>query len=157
MTPPERTGVHVELYARETLPSSVRGRRNHVRTRLASLSSDGAIASFDVTTWPKRIPREGANPAARDCYVSFEAWAADRDVRLTPFFDTRTCYSKATGDCGDWVIFPALCLTVSENDSLRAVYPHMDGDTDRSVQSGLDALTEQDTGRADRPERNAAN
>lgn len=153
MTPSERTGVHVELYARETLPSPARGRREHVEARLTELSAGGAIASFDVATWPKRVPCGGdADPEVRDRYLAFEAWAGERDVRLTPFFGARECYSMATGDRGNWVVLPALCLAVYEDESLRAVYPHTDGDTYRSVLSGLRSL-ETD---ADRESRDAA-
>lgn len=143
MTPPERTGTHVELYHRETLPTPAQGRREQVEARLAALESAGAIAGYDVATWPKRVPCDGtADPAVRDRYLAFATWAAEGDVRLTPFFGTRECYSMATGDRGDWVVLPALCLAVYEGDRLTSVYPHADGDTYRSVLFGLQTLAE---------------
>lgn len=146
MTPSERTGVDVELYARETLPSPARSRCERVEARLADLSADGEIASFDVATWPKRIPCRGdADPAVRDRYLAFEAWASECGVRLTPFFGTRECYSASTGERGDWVVLPVLCLAVYGDDGLDAVYPHADGGTCRSVVDGLDSLAQPDS------------
>jgi hypothetical protein len=146
MTPTERTGVHVELYARERLPSPVAGRRERIEARLAELSAEEGIASFDVRTWPKRIPCDGgADPEVRDRYLAFESWATREDARLTPFFGTRECYSMATGERGDWIVLPALCLAVYEDGSLEAVYPHTEGNTYRSVLSGIQSLADPDS------------
>lgn len=146
MTPSERTrGTYVELYGRETLPPPAATRRERLEARLTDLSSEGALAGFDVSTWPKRVPHDGdddADAAVRDRYLAFTAWAVEQGVRLTPFFDTRECYSMATGERGEWVVLPALCLAVYEDGDLAAVYPHADGDTYRSVQSGLRSLEE---------------
>jgi hypothetical protein len=139
MTPSERTrGTYVECFGRADLPAPAAGRRDHIEARLTELSSAGVVESFDVASWPKRMPADGSGDAdMRDRYLSFAAWARENDVRLTPFFGTRECYSMATGERGDWVVFPALALAVYEDGDLAAVYPHADGDTYRSVLSGL--------------------
>jgi len=144
MTPSERTGgTRVELFGRADLPTPAASRHDRVAQRLAALASAGAVAEFGVSTWPKRVPRDGAADAAtRDRYLAFAAWARDSGVRLTPFFGTRECYSMETGERGEWLVLPALCLAVYEDGELTAVYPHADGDTYRSVLSGLQALEE---------------
>lgn len=142
MTPPARTrGTRVELYGRETLPTPARGRREQVADRLAALVDAGAIAACDVFTWPKRIPRSaGGDATARDRYLAVETWAMEAGVSLGPGFQTRECYSMETGERGDWVVLPALCLVVYEDDQIAAVYPHGDGDTTRSVLDGIASL-----------------
>jgi len=139
MTPTERTrGTHVELFGRDSLPKPASGRRERIEGRLADLSSAGVIAAFDGDTWPKRVPCDGSAEASiRDRYLAFTAWAERNGVRLTPFFGTRECYCMETGERGEWLVLPALCLAVYEDGDLTAVFPHADGDTYRSVASGL--------------------
>lgn len=144
MTPAERTrGTVVELYGRDDLPAPARGRRDRVAAHLAELESAGTIAGFDVRWWPKRLPRDGTGTReVRDRYLAFADWAEDRGVSLAPFFGTRKCYSTATGERGEWVVLPALCLAVYGDGDLTAVYPHANGDAYRSVLSGLRYLAE---------------
>jgi hypothetical protein len=159
MTPPERTrGTRVELLARAELPTPAAGQRDHLVDRLADLASDGVLAEFDVSAWPKRMRRDGtADATTRDRYLAFSAWARDRSVRLTPFFGTRECYSMETGERGEWVVLPVLCLAIHEDGDLAAVYPHADGDTYRSVLSGVKSLEDRtDAGSSDLPPLPAA-
>lgn len=142
MTPSERTrGTRVELFGRESLPKPAAGRHERVASRLDALASAGAIGSVEVRRWPKRLPCDGsADASVRDQYLAYVAWAEENGVSLTPFFNTRECYSMETGERGQWVVLPALCLAVYEDGDLSAVYPHADGDTYRSVASGLRSL-----------------
>lgn len=138
-------GTRARLHVRETLPQPVRHRRQRVADRLSALVAEGALREFDVVTWDKRIPADGSgDPELRDTYLSFEAWAEERDVSLAPFFQTRECYSWETGERGTWVVLPALCLSVHEDGDLTAVYPHRDGDTYHSVWTGIESLEETD-------------
>ena len=152
MTPTERhRGTRVELYGRETLPPPAAERRDHVAETLRALERQELIDECTVSAWPKRIEcASAADPDARDLYLSFQSWAEDNQVRLTPFFQTRECYSMETGDRGDWVVFPAICLAVYEGDDLVSVYPHADGDTYRSVLTGLESLVDDDDSDEDR-------
>jgi hypothetical protein len=135
------SGTRARLHVRETLPSPVRYRREQVTDRLSALVADGALAEFDVVTWDKRIPADGSGDRElRDTYLALEDWAQDRDVSLAPFFATRECYSWETGERGTWVVLPALCLSVYEDDELTSVYPHRNGDTYHSVWSGIESL-----------------
>jgi hypothetical protein len=156
MTPTERTRVtRVELYGRETLPRPAQSRRSAVVDRLEALSAAGHIAAFDVSSWPKRVPCTGPHCEARDRYRAFSAWADEYGVDLAPFFQTRECYSMVTGERGEWVVLPALCLAAYDGDDLVAVYPHTDVDSYESVGSALDWLEgpadSTDTGRDSLP------
>lgn len=134
-------GTRARLHVRETLPAPVRGRRERVTDSLSALVSAGTLAEYDVVPWDKRIPADGSgDPGTRDTYLAFSAWADERGVSLTPFFETRECYSWETGERGTWVVLPALCLSVYGDDELVAVYPHRDGDTYESVWTGIDSL-----------------
>ena len=139
--PQTTCGTRARLYVRETLPAPVRGRRERVTDRLSALVADGALARYDVDVWDKRIPADGSgDPETQDAYLACSTWAAEAGVSLSPFFETRECYSWQTGERGTWVVLPALCLSVYEDDELVAVYPHRDGDTYESVWSGIDSL-----------------
>jgi hypothetical protein len=134
-------GTRARLHVRETLPDPVRGRRERVTDRLSALVADGALAEYDVVSWDKRIPADGSgDPETQDAYLAFSEWAKAEEVSLSPFFETRECYSWQTGERGTWVVLPALCLSVYEDDELVAVYPHRDGDTYESVWSGIESL-----------------
>jgi hypothetical protein len=134
-------GTRARLHVRETLPYPVRGRRERVADELSALVAAGTLAEFDVVTWDKRIPADGSgDPELRDTYLAFETWAEDRGVSLSPFFETRECYSWGTGERGTWMVLPALCLAVYEDGELESVYPHRDGDTYHSVWAGIDSL-----------------
>ncbi|MEF8883729.1 MAG: HTH domain-containing protein [Haloarculaceae archaeon] len=134
-------GTRARLHVRETLPTPVRGRRERVTDRLSALVADGSLAEFDVVPWDKRIPCDGSgDPETRDAYLAFSGWADSEDVSLSPFFETRECYSWETGERGTWVVLPALCLSVYEGDDLAAVYPHRDGDSYESVWTGIESL-----------------
>lgn len=150
MPQPDRPrGTRVALYGRATLPPPARDRRDRLAERLSGLVAAGSVDGLEEETWPKRIPRdEAADARARDRYLAFESWARDAEVSLAPFFGTRTCYSTATGDRGEWVVFPALCLAVHEDGELTGVYPHADGEENRTVGDGVDALAGGDDGTA---------
>ncbi|PSQ45748.1 hypothetical protein BRD17_00860, partial [Halobacteriales archaeon SW_7_68_16] len=140
-----------------TLPKPASGRRDRLRERLCDLAAGSTVEEFDVSTWPKRVPRDGScDPAVRDRYLEFAAWARDNGVRLSPFFGTRECYSMETGERGEWVVLPALCLAVYEDGDLSAVYPHADGDTYHSVLSGLRHLETAATEATESPAPSAA-
>ena len=143
-------GTRARLHVRETLPAPVRGRRERVTDRLSALVAGGTLAEYDVVPWDKRIPADGSgDPDTQDTYLAFCAWAEERGVGLSPFFEARECYSWETGERGTWVVLPALCLSVYEDGELVAVYPHRDGDTYQSVWTGIDSL---ETERESKPE-----
>jgi len=134
-------GTRARLHVRETLPTPVRGRRERVTDRLSTLVAEGALAEYEAETWDKRIPADGSGDRdTQDAYLAYSQWAEEAGVSLSPFFETRECYSWQTGERGTWMVLPALCLSVYEDDELVAVYPHRDGDTYESVWSGIDSL-----------------
>lgn len=140
MPEPTPTGTRrIELYVREDLPEPTRERAGSLRTELEALVADDTVASVSINSWEKRTRIDSSDDAAP--YVSFREWAGRVEVTLSPFFDSRTCYSVETGYRHEYRVRPAFCMAVYEDDDLLAVYPHR-GERTRSVMDGIEALRE---------------
>jgi hypothetical protein len=48
--------------------------------------------------------------------------------------------APATSGWRDWLVTPAICLAVYEDDELSVVYPHTDGPETYTVENGLEML-----------------
>lgn len=135
-----------ELYVRSDLPTPAQRCRTTIRSRLEDLVESGAIAAFSVTSWAKRVPLEasdGTGEFERARHDEFAAWAREHGVRLTPFFDTRECYSTVTGERRPELVLPAACLALYDaDDELVGVAPYADGPETVTVHDCLRALAE---------------
>ena len=132
-------GTRVELYARSSLPEVASRRRDEVAGRLKQLTEDGHVDDVAIRTWDKKVPLSGDYDEL-DEYEQFRNWADETGVVLEPFFDTRSCYSMESGERGEWLVLPALCLAVYRDGDLDAVYPHSTNDGSRSVLDCLHAI-----------------
>jgi len=137
-----------ELFVRESLPTPSEQRRGAVENRLQDLECGGAIDTFETTTWEKRVPVADEECAERGRYEEFRDWAAEAGATLAPFFDTRLCYSWATGEKRRELVMPALCLAIYEDDELVQVAPFARGGTPHSIEECLDDI---EAGRAPTP------
>lgn len=134
-----REGVRVELYARSSLPSVAQRRRETVERRLDELVDAGHVGALETETWNKKVPLDEPS-FERDRYAEFEQWAGDVGVSLVPFFDTRDCYSMDTGERGDRLVLPAICLAIYRDETLQTVYPHSTPQGSRTVLDCLNAI-----------------
>lgn len=120
--------TRAELYVRSDLPTPAQQCHTAIVSRLEAAVAGGVLEDFSVTSWAKRVPLapdDDAGEFERGLYETFSEWAADADVELEPFFDTRECYSRITGDCRTELVMPAACLALyDENDRLVSVVPH---------------------------------
>ncbi|SDG17873.1 HTH domain-containing protein [Halorientalis regularis] len=132
-------GTRVELFARSSLPEVASRRRDEVAGRLKQLVEDGHVDDVAIHTWEKKVPLSGDHDELTE-YERFRDWAEETGVVLDPFFDTRSCYSMETGERGEWLVLPALCLAVYRDGDLDAVYPHSTNDGSRSVLDCLHAI-----------------
>jgi len=138
--------IRAELYVRETLPTPARQCSQRIVARLERLAADGLLGEFSVSSWAKRLAIEGsAHPSQRTRYNEFSDWARRNGVRLTPFFDTRECYSMQTGEKRTELVFPAICLAIYEDGELQTVTPHASGETTTTVADSLDRLRKEPT------------
>lgn len=139
--------IRAELFVRESLPAPATRSSQTIIARLERLAADGVLEQYGVTSWAKRLSLTGSEASSqRDRYSEFSDWAREHGLRLTPFFDTRECYSMKTGKKQTELVFPAICLAVYEDDELVTVAPHADGATTESVTDSLDRLAERSTG-----------
>lgn len=139
----EREGaVEVVLYERGELPPPAADRADHVGERLEDIADRGHVGAVHREEWDKRAPLHDCDDDLRDTYLAFESWADERGVRLTPFFQTRECYSPDEGEHTDWLVMPAVCLAVYDEDGVAAVYPHADDTGSMTVDDGLQSLLE---------------
>ena len=129
-----------ELFVRADLPTQSEMRQATVENRLQELQCAGAIDATGTTVWEKRVPvaSEGCLEKAR--HQEFLDWAIEAGATLSPFFDTRLCYSRATGEKRTELVMPALCLAVYEDDELIQVAPFARGGTPHSIEECLDDL-----------------
>ncbi|WP_246982445.1 HTH domain-containing protein [Halorientalis marina] len=132
-------GVRVELYARSSLPTVATRRRESVENRLEETVEEGHIETIETETYRKKVPLDEPSPE-RALYERFEEWASDVGVSLDPFFDTRECYSMDTGERGQRLVLPALCIAIYRNDRLQTVYPHSTPQGSRTVLDCLNAI-----------------
>jgi hypothetical protein len=132
-------GTWIELFARSSLPEVAARRRDEVAGRLQRLADDGHVDDVTIHSWEKKVPLADASESD-DRYDRFTAWAEETGVSLAPFFDVRSCYSMETGERGEWLVRPVLCLAVYREGDLDAVYPHSTGDGSRSVLDCLRAI-----------------
>ena len=132
--------VEVVLYERRELPPPARDRADAVYERLAELQERGHIDDVSREQWVKRTPVDDCDEAVQDTYLSFTAWADEEGVRLTPFFQTRECFSPSAGEHTDWLVMPAFCLGIYDDTDVAAVYPHNGEAGEETVEDGLQAL-----------------
>ena len=137
-------GIRVELYARSSLPKVAQRRRATVEQRLEDLVDVGQVGELESTAWAKKVPLDEPS-AERRHYEAFTAWADDVGVSLHPFFDTRDCYSTETGERGEWLVLPALCIAIYRDNRLQTVYPHSTSRGSRTVLDCLAAIETVDT------------
>lgn len=134
-----REGVRVELYARSSLPSVAQRRRATVARRLEDLVAAGHVGSLETETWSKKVALDEPS-FERERYAAFREWASEVGVSLDPFFDTRDCYSMDTGERGERLVLPALCIAIYRNGTLQTVYPHSTPQGSRTVLDCLNAI-----------------
>lgn len=133
------------LFVRTELPPPARDRAGSMERRLDGLETRGILEFVDRKSWEKRVPVADCAADLRDTYLALEAWATETGVRLSPFFQTRECYTRDGRDTTDWLVVPAVCLALYEDDEVTAVYPHARGDETRTVEDGIDAIAAADT------------
>lgn len=132
--------VSAVLFERRELPPPAQERADSVYERLRPLAAAGELGSIDRVEWVKRTPVDACDCDVRDTYLEFSSWASEQGVRLSPFFDTRKCFTPEERDYTDWLVMPAFSLVVYEGDSVSAVYPHADDEESRTVMDGLARL-----------------
>jgi hypothetical protein len=132
-------GTRVELYARSSLPTVATRRRDEIAGRLKELAETEHVSQVAIHNWQKKVPLAKSSREL-ELHETFETWAEEVGVSLGPFFETRECYAMDTGEKGERLVMPALCLAVYREDRLQSVYPHSTNDGARTVMDCLNAI-----------------
>ena len=135
--------TRAELFVRSDLPTPAKKCRQTTVSRLEGLVASGVLENYSLTSWAKRVPLDAGSDLGsfeRDRYNAFASWAREAGVRLTPFFDTRECYSSTTGDRQTQLVLPAVCIALYDGADLVAVAPHADETGSVSVADCFDRL-----------------
>lgn len=132
--------IEVVLYERSELPPPAANRADAIHERLSELETGGHVDAVRREEWVKRTPVDNCDDELQDTYLAFSSWAEENGARLTPFFQTRECFSPAEGEHTDWLVMPAFCLGIYDDSGVAAVYPHNDGTEPKTVEDGLQAL-----------------
>jgi hypothetical protein len=73
-------------------------------------------------------PNDRSQSIEHDRVAEFERWAREHGCTLQPAFDRRESGSLVDQGATEQIIrLPLLCLGVYEGSTIRAVYPHVDG------------------------------
>ena len=137
--------IRVVLRLRTLGPSGLNPPQTEVLGRLRTLAEDGPIADLDVDVWgasmgitqtTDRDPED-----VRETVAAFRRWATEQGCTLRPAFDWRSGESEdGRGGSNGRIITPLITLAVYDEERLRAVYPHVDGDDVRTIHDGVEAL-----------------
>ena len=130
-------GLRVDLYLRQGASPAVTEQQRRVRSRLEASLGSGTLS---VREHPRRVPATDDSPVY-ERFGEVRAWAREAGVSLSPFFERRESYDPAAGGVREMVTLPVLWLTLSEGSSVRATYPHVDGEVE-TVSDAVSALVD---------------
>lgn len=118
---------------------------------------------IDVDLWGSHAVADSIadheNEGMLEAVSDFERWAEEHGHTLAPAFSCRECGSMLDDETREVTVVPLVTLAVYEEDRLRAVYPHADGERVRTVDDGIRTLetmtpsTDDPAGERDESER----
>lgn len=134
----------VTLYLRTAVPAAASTEQQTVIGRLKALQDAGLVDDLRIEYWPSRVrtPAPTADPALT-LYDDLTYWAGTHSVSLDPSFSRREYQSQYTGTQFTMTSFPVMCLAISYDDQLAAVYPNTRHGQSTTVMDGLAMLEAQ--------------
>src|SRR6056297_3914947 len=136
----------VRLFVRADPELGCEKQKQAVLDRIDELDDEDRIDDYEVNVWTKAIriagPLEGTTYYRRvfDHFTTFQQWAVTESVALRSAFNVEVVDCEITGETYRVLSLPCLCLAVYEDSKLCGVYPHVDGDTTRTIRHCLDQL-----------------
>lgn len=131
--------VRAVLRLRSLAPHGINGTQTAIIDRLRRIEADGRIAELDVDVWGGSIGihrTADQDPAGvHETVAEFERWADDHGRTLRPALER---HEQATD--GGRTVLPLLCLAVYDAGTVRAVYPHVDGEDVYTIHDGVAML-----------------
>ncbi len=135
--------VRAVLRLRTLAPYGINGTQETVIDRLKGLVESGSLSDLDVDAWGASVrTTENDVTAVRETVSEFVEWADRNGCSLTPAFEWREDNSFLDEEHGQGsvVVLPLLCLAVYDGETLKAVYPHRDGEAVCTIHDGIEAL-----------------
>jgi len=136
----------VKLFVRADPELGCERQKQAVLERLNKLETRGDIATYEVHIWAKEIRVAGPLEATAyyqrvfNHFTAFQQWANEQSVMLNSAFNIQLVRCEITGETYRVLSLPSICVAVYENDELCGVYPHVDGNTVRTVSNCLNSL-----------------
>jgi hypothetical protein len=115
-------GSRLRLFLRESVQPPIAEQQDRLRSRLERVVDPGRLS---VVRHPARLPRDGESETL-DWYERVREWASSSGASLSPFFESRSAYDPAVDKVREMVSLPVLWLVVSDGESVRAAYPHVE-------------------------------
>lgn len=115
-------GGRLRLFLREGATPPIAEQQDRLRARLERVVDPGRLS---ITTHPARLPRD-EEAAALEWFERVREWAESQEVSLSPFFESREAYDTETDAVREMVSLPVLWLVLTEGESVRAAYPHVE-------------------------------
>lgn len=132
---PVDDGSRFRLFLREDAQPPIADQQARLRARLERAVDPGRLS---VTYHPARLPRE-SRAAPLEWYGKVREWAESSGFSLSPFFESRAAYDPEADDVREMVSLPVLWLVLTEGESVRAAYPHVE-DAVVPVSAAIDDL-----------------
>lgn len=137
-------GRSLELYVRSLSPADdpAIAHAHRVRDLASSAPYDGA----SITVWGSEVGlsttafRTPEGKCILDRIGEFRSWAADRNLTMLPFFETRAVTAPETGESHAALRLPVACLAEYEDEELVHVTPYHNGTAACTVADRLDRL-----------------
>lgn len=142
----EHADVLVECVAHDDVSMTLRtrapvcGARTTVVHRLGRLRAAGAIAGFEVLTWPDEVVLSDSTAAgdAVRTFERFERWADAHEVSIGPAFDVQR-RGSLVGPRREVLTLPMMSLELTSGDELLGVFPYQDDERTVTIGDCLDA------------------
>lgn len=138
--------VRAVVRVRTMGPSGLNPPQTEVIGRLQMLADEDSIADLDIDVWGASmgITHDGWDPAStRERVAEFEQWATEQGYTLRPAFDWRSGDSEADGESQRReIVTPLVTLAIYSHseETLQAVYPHVDGEDVYTIHDGIETL-----------------
>ncbi|MDL5362232.1 HTH domain-containing protein [Halalkalicoccus sp. NIPERK01] len=138
--------ARVTLRFRTLGPGGINPVQSRVIDRLQTLGETESVAELDIDVWGPSMggwsPADRDPTGTRETVAEFEQWANDHGCTLRPALDRRGAGSGSDdgGTRGGDVVLPLLCLAIYDGETLRAVYPHVDGEEVHTIHDGIEVL-----------------
>lgn len=157
--------LRATLKLRSFPPHGITDVQHRTLARLHRLADAGTLAVIDVDLWGSHAVADSMadheNEGTLETVSDFERWAEEQGYTLAPAFSCRECGSMLADKTREVTVVPLVTLAVYEEDRLRAVYPHVDGERVRTVDDGIRTLeamtpsTDDPAGERDEPDHSS--